>query len=273
MSVPLETISEDCSVIAFYGIKPSAKAAQTFYSTIVGWFYDLEWPADKVGVFAPGHPGKLVSFTDANATIQKTGFEGEMVIEIVSTVPWAEVWGRDYLLRASYDGRSQSLDAAVVARSSFATLSATSMLPIARTLAQALDPEYGIGYVREHQLGPELYCSGISMGLGLTGLDDEEALNISHWTDGIEGKVWRQGLLRDVYPWNFLTSTQLAKLIKGASLEDWIHQDARHGTLNVLCDGIHLWEVAEPILPEVRQALQQAEAIFDWRKYSKEEST
>jgi hypothetical protein len=81
-------------------------------------------------------------------------------------------------------------------------------------------------------------------------------------------QVFREGLLRDVYPWNFLTLPQLTRQVRGIALEQWIQRDARRGKLGLLCDGVSLWEVAEANIPEIRQELRQAHVIFDWRKYS-----
>jgi hypothetical protein len=142
------------------------------------------------------------------------------------------------------------------------------MLSIARPVAQALKPVYGIGYTREHRLGPELYAIGIVQGLGLSGPEDEEALIISKWSYiGMVNQVYRDGLLRDVYPWNFLTQPQLSRPVGAVSLQEWIQSDPRHGTLSVLCDRVCLWEVSEADIPDIRQKLRQADVIFDWRKY------
>lgn len=269
IAVP-KTISEECSALAFYGIEPSPKAAESFYHTIVKWFNEQGCPPDKMGVTGPGHSDKVISFRRGNAKLLKAGFEGITDIELISTIPGARIPGHDYYLTATYDGRDKSLKADVVARSSIATLSPTSMLPMARTLAQHLNPAYGIGYRREHRLGPELYASGICMGLGLTGADDEEAMNISRWGYvGIVKQVYREGLLRDVYPWNFLTQPQLNRQVGQVPLQEWIGEDPRRGNLAPLCDGITLWEVARGNLLDVRLALREAGVIFNWQTYPK----
>lgn len=270
MNAVSKKISQDCSAVVFYGISPEARAAEIFYRTAVEWFASLGHAPDKVSITGPGHSGKLGSFSRGNAKLHKTGFNGIVNFEVNSSTPNA-VTGHDYFLTATYDSADKGMFADVVARSSLANLSHTSMLPLARTLAQVLKPAYGIGFTREHRLGPELYAVGICYGGDdvPTGEAYEEARNISRWCDmGMVKQVYREGLLRDVYPWNFLTQPQLTKPVGGVPLERWIQQSMERGKIGPLCDGVVLWEVAEAHLPAVRLALYKAGVIFDWRKYS-----
>jgi hypothetical protein len=269
MTATSRTISDECSVIAFYGIQPSPKAAESSYHTLVSWFKDLGCPPDKLATKEPGRSGRLVPFPRGNAKLLRTGFERVSVFELVSTNSNALQWNRDYSLIASYDGRPKQLSADIVARSSLATLSATSMLPIAQVMAEQLRPAYGIGYRMEHRLGPEFYVDGIGYGTEvLSGAAYDEACNVARWGDlGMVKQVYRQGIIRDVYPWNFLTRPQLSRLIDQVTLEDWIRQDPRRGILIPLCDEVMLWEVAMRDLSKVRLALQQAQIVFHWQTH------
>jgi hypothetical protein len=241
MSAVSNMVSEECSVVAYYGIDPGAKAAESFYRMVVQWFTELGHPPDKLSIHSAGQRGKLGAFSRGDAKLRKAGFDGIRGFSLVSTTPEPTTWGGDYYLTASYDGKSDSLFAFVVARSSLATLSPASMLPVARSVAQLLKPVYGIGYRMEHRRGPELYAIGVnhSGGVVLTGDAYEEACNVSRWCDtGMVKQVYRDGMLRDVYPWNFLTQPQLVKPVGGVSLEQWIRQNARRGTVGPLCDGV-----------------------------------
>jgi hypothetical protein len=144
-------------------------------------------------------------------------------------------------------------------------------MPIARNIIQSVRPAYGIGFERERRVGPVKYALGVCQGLGvgLTGEAYEEARNISRWCDmGMVKQVWREGLLRDVYAWNFLTGPQLAKPVSRVPLERWIQQGAGRGKISSFCDGVSLWELNKSEVPQVRAALLQARAIFDWKAYS-----
>lgn len=264
--------SEECAAIAFYGIDSGAKAAESFYCTTVEWFNRLGCPPDKVGIKGQGHRGKLGSFALGNAKLQKTGFDGVENFEIVCSTPNA-VTGNDFFVTADWSAKYSY--AVIAARSSLATLSSASMLPLAQTVVRQLKLEYGIGYTRAHQLGPAMYAIGICQGLGpggygvdLTEAEREEADSISRWGDGMTERVWRKGLLRDVYFWNLLTKPQLTKKVGSLPLEQWIQQDESRGKLSTLENGVCLWEVHDADLPGVRGKLREAGIIFDWRKPS-----
>lgn len=214
-----------------------------------------------MGVIGPGHSGNVLSFERCAAKLKKTGFEGATAIEIDSMVPGAAASGRDYLLMAKHIKVDDYEIAFIVGRASVVTLSHDSMLPIVRTLVGPLNPAYGTGFFRDHRRGPESYVVGINRG-GLTEsvADVEEKRKVSFWVFGMDKQVWRQGLLRDVYPWNFLTRPHLEKQVSGLSLEDWVRQDTRRGSLIPL-GGTTLWEVSPPELAEVKQVLWDAGAI------------
>ncbi len=270
MGVP-QAFSEACSAVAFYGVEPGAGPAAGFHAAVTKWFTDLGCPPDRLSVHGPGHSGKPGAFARVNAKLQKGGFDGVRGMSITSMIPGGQIPVDDYLLSAAYDGGGESLFAYVVARSSLAALSPTGLLPVARALAQEMKPSYGIGYTRDHRLGPAMYAIGICQGLGvgLTGDAYEEARSISRWCDlGMVKQVYRGGVLRDVYPWNFLTQPQLSRLVGGVPLERWVRQEAGRGAITSFCDGVSLWEVNETDLPQVRAALRQAGAIFDWRTHS-----
>jgi hypothetical protein len=275
MSTTSKTISEECSVIAFYGIEPNVQVAERLYHTMVEWFTDLGYPPDKVGITGPGHSNKVVSFSRGNAKLLKRGFEGVTDFELLSTISETLRVQHNYHLTAIYNGRAKRLYALVVARSALATLSPTSMLPIARVMAQELKPGYGIGYRREHRRGPEFYVFGICRGLGFGGYgvnlseaEREEASSISRWSNAMDEQVWREGTLRDVYPWNFLNVRQLNMEVQGRSLRDWIKQDPRRGSLAAVSDAIALWDVPDVSIPEIRRQLKDAHLLFDWRRYT-----
>jgi len=245
MSSPTKAISDECAAVVFYGIDQSAKAAEGFYSTMIKVLNGLDIPPDKLAITGPGHSGKLLSFARGNAKLQKTGFRGVTDLEVVSSLEDAQRV-RDYFVTSEWSADySYSL---IVARSSLATLSNSSMLPIARILAIEVKPEYGIGYKVHRDSGPEWYAVGIGYSSSVevaaskvSGQAYEDSLARCRWGDAMKERVWLKGILRDVYPWNFLTKPQLSKKIGGVSLQKWINQDPRRGALTALCDGVDLW--------------------------------
>jgi hypothetical protein len=264
-------VSEECAAVAFYGVESTADAVAKFYRSVVEWFGSIGYIPDKLAVDGPGHSGKFVSFARANTKLLKHGFHDVVSIEFICLMDNANIWGSDYVLSAHYSEKYSVID--VVSRSSIAPLSHAAMLPLARRIVEAVKPGYGIGYTRDHRLGPELYAVGICKGLGPSGngvglsqAERDEAENISFWTNGMGAHVWRQGLLRDVYPWNFLTQSHLDRSVDGIPLRRWIEQNVQRGTLSSLSDGVLLWEVPEDDLTLVRERLHASNAIFNWKK-------
>ncbi len=108
----------------------------------------------------------------------------------------------------------------------------------------------------------------------------KESREIARWgRDGLEEKVYRQGILRDVYPWNFLTEGQLFRVLTIAepttdvgfnglanfeteTLEKWILKDPRHGTLIAIGKGVSLWEVRSSEIAAIRNHLRCAGVIL-----------
>jgi len=260
-------VSEERFVLAFYGLNPSPKVGEDFFLTAGQWFSELGYPPDKMSVSGKGHSGKVGDYRRATSKLQKTGFSEVESFSMYASKPNAfieEFFASAFFAHADRHGG----DAVVAVPSSL--IARETWLPVARKIIENVRPAYGIGFKRELGLGPVWYALGVCYGGDPvpTGEAYEEERNISRWCDmGRVKQVYREGLLRDVYPWNFLTQTQLTKEVGGVLLEQWIRQDARRGTLSPLCDGVSLWEVGEAHLPAVRQALHQAGTIFDWRKY------
>lgn len=264
------SVSDERLVLGFYGVDASPKASEGFFRTSIQWFNELGYPPDKLGVGGEGHSGKVGDYRRSKAKLDKSGFSGVKDFSIYASKPNANVPGMEYFVSASFSHAGDDGGYAVVAVPS-SLAAELDWLPVAQKVVQSVRPAYGIGFKRELRLGPVMFALGVCQGLGvgLTGEAYEEARNISRWCDmGMMKQVYRKGLLRDVYPWNFLTGPQLAKPVGGVPLERWIQQSAERGKVDPLCDGVSLWEVAEAHLPAVRRALHQAGVIFDWRKFS-----
>jgi hypothetical protein len=258
-------VSDQCSALAFYGIRPSLKAAEAFYHTMVKWFTDLGHPPDKAGVTGPGFGTQLGSFGRFDSKLKRTGFRKVTGVTLIATTPGAKIWGSDYDLSASYMGEDDELVADIVARSSLATLSAKSLLPVAREVAGILKPVYGIGYTRARRLDPVCYAIGLNFDPGdLTAEEEAEQDWIGTWGETLfADQVYRKGILRDVYRWNFLTRPHLRKKVGGVPLDQWIRRGPRRGKLGEFGRGMHLWEVPAMDIPKVRQTLLAAGLILE----------
>ena len=215
-----DVVSDQCSALVFYGIGTGTRRLEKYYHTMVDWFAEIGLRPSKLSVHGPGHGKKLVAFTRADAKLRKDGFTGVSYFELTASAPDAQS-GHDFLLTAACMSSGKKAYADVVARSSLAALTSTSLLPIARIMVEELAPEYGIGYTLSHKLGPEFYAIGINFGVvGVpTGDAYEETRNISRWGDigRVKHGFWGDGVLRDVYHWNFISASQRERLIRKRS--------------------------------------------------------
>jgi hypothetical protein len=141
------------------------------------------------------------------------------------------------------------------------------LLPVARFVLKNLKPGYGIGFRRSHKLGADYYAIGLPKLTGFSAADRKEAEQISNWSVGNRLEVYRDGVLRDIYPWNFLTRPHLDRQIDGHRLEQWVRQDGRHGQLEQLSDEAFLWALNETEIAEVKPVVERAGLIFDRANY------
>lgn len=269
MSDQPSSVSDERLVFAFYGIDPSPKASERFFLVVSEWFTQLGYLPDRLGVVGDGHSGRVGEYRRTKSRLENVGFSDVKAFDIHACKPNAGIPAMEYLASASFSHSEDDGGFAVVAVPSSRANEGAS-LAFTRTMMESVHPAYGIGFARPLHLGPIKYALGICQGLGvgLTGDAEDEARNISRWCDtGMVKQVYRDGLLREVYRWNFLNRSQLSKQIGGLSLEQWIRQGVCRGKLHPSFAGLSCWEVSEGDIPAIRQALRHAGTIFDWRNY------
>ena len=115
---------------------------------------------------------------------------------------------------------------------------------------------YAIGYLRQFELGPAIYASGMVTGLGYSDEEMAEADRIGSWfRERLARKRHLSGHLRDVYPLNVLSGPHLSQRVGGLPLADWIGQSRAHGTLRSLTGGAAVWRIEESNVDHVRAEL------------------
>jgi hypothetical protein len=69
-------------------------------------------------------------------------------------------------------------------------------------------------------------------------------------------KYWHIGMLRDIYPLNFLSKAHLENQIKGLPFDQWVAADPVRGTLKPLTNSMWSWRVEEDNISTIREALR-----------------
>jgi len=234
------------------------------YDNIVEWFRILGQPPDRLGVAGKGFSGEARTFSRINSQLQKKGFDHVESFSLTTLTPGGTIPVCEWSVTAEIASYfSYSLFAA---RSSLLTSFDQSMLPLAQKAIKELKPNYGIGYRRDIQQGPVFYALGVLQGLPFSE-DEEEGFRIARWGNAMKDELYRKGILRGVYPWNFLTKSQLKRKVENKSLDKWIQSDPERGTLSPFAGDMSLWELDEKQIAHVRPVMKEAGLLFEYRVY------
>ncbi len=263
----MKTEHDDCAVVAFYGIDKSPARLLRAYNAVVAWFEQINVQIDRAGVNGKGFSGKQASFTRLKKRIEKDAFQTIDAIFLTALRENALTPVFDW--KATVGISASSNYVAIAANARLARLPALVSGSTTKAIVEALSPAYGIGYNRALNCGPAFYAIGLLQGPPVE--DEEKRLRIARWgtgTSGMEMEVYRDGLLRDVYPWNFLSKPQLQRRVDGIPLEKWISAGKHRGKLQTYSTDLKLWDVEMKHQPAIFKTLWNAGAIFDWRKYA-----
>jgi len=251
-----------CSVIALYDFRRKARKKDIIYNRVLDWFSTIKCPPDKLGLGGKGFSPKVLDFGKQQKMLAAKGFDILTDFEVYSVGPAYSDKTQGYQAAAcfSFDDAVYSY---IVVNKRIVSLSELHQ-GLINDLVTLLLPSYGIGYYRPFHQGPGYYAIGLSKGLSLSGEGYEEALRISRWGDiGLEKKVYNKGCLRDVYPLNYLSQSQLGIEVEGLELREWIRREPKRGKLIPLVDEIMLWELEDCELNIIQSILQKNQAIFD----------
>ena len=251
----------ECAVyfaLAFYGTAGDIAAAKGFLSAIADSFSQLGYPPDRLSVGRDGRYGKAGGFRRTSAILHRKGFVGVHHLAIYAMLPGFRFMDDTYC-RAGWSSHEPGL-ATITVRADIPGDFHLQSWPLVPALIRCLKPEYGIGYFREHRLGPGFFALGIGKGLPPITPEGER---ISAWCDALYHRPWRDGLIRDVFRWNFLTKPQLQRAVGNQSLETWINNGPDRGTLQTMSKNMALWSVPEEHMPAIRQALSDAGVIYE----------
>jgi hypothetical protein len=256
-----KTVSEDCTAVAFYGVAPRPGAVERLYRRIVAWFETHGVPPDRASIRGAGFGHKLVTFKGMETRLKRLGFDTVKDFSLVSSLPEAHIATHDYFMSVVFD--SDSGDFVISMRRSLVPLAREPLLPFIRDLAQDLGARYGFAYIRSAETSPTLYALGLVMGLELIDPDDVEGDHIGFWMDAVRMRVWEQGKLRDVYPWNFLNAAQLSRPVGSVPFADWIRAAPGRGTLEPFGE-MSFWEVPAADIRTLRRTLWLEGNIYYW---------
>lgn len=258
--------------IAFYGIDGSEEAAIRFFHEVATCFEQHGCPPDKLCVNRGTRNGRIIGFQRGMPNLLRKGLRCVNSVSINTMLPDWQFFSSSFLCSAEWSVRPNYIT--ICMHASLLENMDPMGMPVVREFVDVLSPEYGIGYFRKFSMGPNFFAIGLNYGnqLARTAEEHEEEMQISRWGySATPRKLWREGIIRDVFPWNFLTASQLQRKVKetNQSLEEWIRSDPDRGTLQDLPKAVKLWTVAEENIKPVREVLWKNRSIYDYHVHDK----
>lgn len=129
------------------------------------------------------------------------------------------------------------------------------------SIADVYPTIYGYSYVLDAPYGPDFHVVGVGFGSPKTRqvplLPESDKERGSRWFNQHEQAI-PQGILRDVFPVNYLTEIHSTKKIGGRLLFDWITQDSSRGVLTEVKPNGWLWRVPEERCLEIGKQFESA---------------
>ena len=256
-------------VLAFYGLDESPHCSEKFFEIAECAMIGLNCSPDKVGLVGKGFSGKVGDFKRGKSLLVKNGFAELSAFDVHATLPNARIPGMEFVASASFSRAQDDGGFAVIA---FPSSSATKEVwsELAANIVRAVNPAYGIGYHRELAKGPVKFALGVgqNLGVGSVGAEYERARNVARWSDvGMPRQVYRKGVLRDVFPINFLNRAQLSRSVGILTLANWIDASETHGLLHPFAESLSLWLVGESELAAISSELGDGGLVFNWQDY------
>ena len=257
-----------CAALAFYGGWHNPNSAAAFYKHVVGWYKHAGYPLNSSSIKRNGRRSRL-----SNQVVAK-GFEGVDSLEMYAASPEA-INSMGNHIRCAFWGDGSEItqplghhsDAFLWHEADAADLCDASLREAARRFMVVDHTAYAIGYRRPRGFGPSQYASSVLWQPNATTppLDEEED-HAWAWHLGLDAQIYNVGVLRDVYPLNYVNPSQLANRIENSTLADWVRADPTRGSLSEV-EGtlLNLWEVPDASLDAVRAAA--AGLIFNRNRY------
>lgn len=137
-----------------------------------------------------------------------------------------------------------------------------------KNILNFLSARYGIVFRREINKGPDMYVMGIGVNLEDSIQKEKiESEKIGKWyrAYSFEDGTYKTGMLRDIYPMNFISKIHLDQPVYGGSLQQWIESSSLHGELEKFNESLWLWTVPENKTESIANDLKDTGLIVSLR--------
>jgi hypothetical protein len=260
------------NLISFYGIKPKKGSLKIYYEEFIAGAQEKRVPVNAVSL-KPARRKGYVSSEKAAVMLDKVGFDNVTSLEALSLPSPDASRLIDYSIAISYSEKFLYLN--VSAPAHILPLDDQVLLNFARSAAKLFTPGYGYGCSLGADISPILYSIALELYnvnapiLKNGSPEHIKALTLARWGDvGMHEKIWEHGVIRDVHPWNFLTSPQLNASVNGETLAAWIEAaNGSRGTLTPITPKMTFWQIDMEHIPATRDALEKCGIVFSYEKH------
>lgn len=135
-------------------------------------------------------------------------------------------------------------------------------------LIEKIPCAYAIILPKEQSKGPSLYAYGAVMGVDYNDPNSKIYISkISNWRRAYQTNngTYKTGMLRDIYPMNFISKIHLDQPVYGGSLQQWIESSSLHGELEKFNENLWLWTVPEDKTESIANDLKDTGLIVSLR--------
>ncbi|ODA36607.1 hypothetical protein [Planctopirus hydrillae] len=253
--------------MALYGLANAPDNIRMFHENAVEYFRSIGCHPDRISIDGSGFSGKTGDFKKINARFSRATPTEVASISMYSMLPNGDTPLVDWQAISFIDTSSKSC-VVVAIHSSFVEMNDPSFVEFSRTCVSLLSPAYGYLFSQAKDNGPFFYAMGMNFGVPSNFKTSDSQLAISRWGDvGLEQEVYRQGVLRDVFPYNYLSEAHVSRRIGDKTFTQWVDSDSWRGTIRPINEKAWLWRVATGDEPRLSAELNDHGMIFDWRSY------
>ena len=264
------TIQDPYVAVGFYGIRIATEVLRAWYESALAWFQEKELLPDIGAVGGEGFSGKSLRFVNADRKLRKMEFSDVKWLEVVAMTEDGTDVVKHSVLSIGWSDRIPCVT--LEASGAVASLDDVSLFSLMKQWHNQLDASYGIGLAMNQGRGPGFYLAGMGYHRGDAPPPTSEEIEYERrrgdWgTIGTYFKVYNQGVLRDVYPWNFLSDRHVSRDFEGQAFGDWIRKDRARGTLEQVAEGKWFWCVPRGNVQDIRAILWGSNFIFKREDY------
>lgn len=253
--------------IALHGQSGSPYHMLDFYDWALVWFKSMGYRPNYMGYGRPGHfRGKLLPFTENKRTL--VAQENLTGVELRVSRPGKGGIETGFRLTAMLETQANVL--VLCFDDGLGKFDETYLKQLVSEMCDFYKFSYGYCFQRPLKLGPVLYAFGISTGIdGYGPVQSDRKRPTAKWFNAgsffEKSNESKADYLRDIYPFNILSSVHLQRNVEGGSLKDWVQLDSCRGRFEQMNETLWWWAVDPKEIDGVRKALADQQLLVAYR--------